>query len=729
MPILSWPIWGGLSSQIVPPPSQASKLAKHLVLVDGCASLHKALSDMNTPVADLDSALKVVMGDGSGLSVELPELVKQKLLGRRLRDMVHELLQGTLTNPLPKLVETLSPFRQHGCVGESEGNLEDDDDDGEVVDEVFEPMAPRMSALDKVPGGKVQLATKIFVLDVLQELVKGGGDFSTRTLQVCQAFLQVFERELAVAEKVPAAMEKGLIILRAMVALLDYSPEAFDSEDILALKAATSSHKDDILQDACLILEHNPWYKALLDDFIRTMADSKRNAPTLAELEKALTKCGSVDSESLARARESMELIKTVKPIVRQGMSEPLQRVCANFLEGVYANLTKMDEDGQIGEVTYIDEAMSCFDMARAMWPEAPVFSEAHGWCACITRQKADTDKLTRCAFMCYEVIRSDGAIDHGKLEHVRTAVEQCKGLTAGTDEDIGGFFRFLEAMLAVPKNLPLEPAMDLSVCHGVVALLPQSERKAVVAASLATMTVAVSLAEKTRDYTTPGDDASTRLSADPSRAKLSDLVRAMLVAKTHKEKSASLGQASAEEFLATVMGHASAVHDAAEECALTTAAVTFEKLVREKSAWAGGLTDNQVWHSTISATASVAELVDHANETLAKKSSKSYSAGADEILNGLRNYKSTCEFFGKAPQAELVELGEGCWRRMATSYYEGLLITAFGQKFKPVDLRDKVRAIEKKMSGERVHLEALGFDKIEPRLAAKADAAKMLRK
>lgn len=449
-------------------------MEKHMEMVDGCLLLTKLVDDPTASVADVCSAIRTIMGDS--VTFEFPAAMKQRLVARRLRDMVKALQSADVDKALPDLLATLSPFASRPPGGSDPEELGYTGDMG--VEPIFDALEPTLAALDKQWKEKVLLSTKIFVLDVLQELVKGGCDFSTTASKVCQAFLRMCEDKLVEMDEVPAAMEKSLVVLRALVSLLEFSPQSYDAEEVMALKTAGSSPKGGILADALLILEGNAWYKDLLQNFLQTMADSSKCAPGLVEMEDKLKKSEPLSIQTMDSAVEAIELIKNVKGVVRQGMTEPLQKVCRQQLGAAFRRLSDQEGSGESMDDGLLLKASHAFELASSLWPQEEVMQEAHSWLIVINQAQQDAAKVTRCISLCQADVLTDGTVDVEKVAVLRSAMSDCPGLVASEVGELNAIVAFAKAMLQHMAEVSINKD-DVATCQSVLKLIPDSGTKA----------------------------------------------------------------------------------------------------------------------------------------------------------------------------------------------------------------------------------------------------------
>lgn len=150
--------------------------------------------------------------------------------------------------------------------------------------------------------------------------------------------------------------------------------------------------------------------------------------------------------------------------------------------------------------------------------------------------------------------------------------------------------------------------------------------------------------------------------------------------------------------ILEIALSEAGNLYEEAKQASIETTKEQLVQSITSKRTWAGnGNGDGTIWHSTLEASSSLDDCVKLANATIVAKGCKAFSASSAALVKELSAYTSACAFFEHRVDPDTIRAGEEVWERLTTSYYEGLLVAALGQKLKPMDLRDKVWAISKR--------------------------------
>ena len=105
---------------------------------------------------------------------------------------------------------------------------------------------------------------------------------------------------------------------------------------------------------------------------------------------------------------------------------------------------------------------------------------------------------------------------------------------------------------------------------------------------------------------------------------------------------------------------------------------------------WAGGSSKGAKWHASLEQTASIAETLEKAKDTLMKISGTKYKDVAVKLTDPRRIYNDICTIFDLTEAAELNELADAVMATALRSYHEGLLVQLFLTETDPQGAQEK---------------------------------------
>jgi hypothetical protein len=513
-----------------------------------------------------------------------------------------------------------------------------------------------------------------------------------------------------------------------LTTLLDFTPQTFDADDVMTLHAAAKSTKDDILQDAAYIIEREPFYNELMSEFMRTMADNKRYIPELIKLETVLKSASVNDTGLFQKLMESMDLLEKVKPVVRRGTSEPLQTISLDLLEQLITQLWHEESLGDLIDMTIIVEASPCYEKALGMWPDDATMQQAHEWCLHGSKAHREEEKLQKCLALCDSCISASASLVEESLPELLLMLEE-PGLVA-MDEITESIATFVEKLMTGLQMKGTAATSELTISRLATNMLRPSSRKSLLESCMDTMDKASSLTAKMDAFVALGVDAGSRVDADADKLHLGALLRARVVGNQHLESRSSDTDPETMRFLSAQVEKADGIVLEAKNIWTARSKAALDRNLADAKLWSGGVGDGTAWSSELADDADMAVVIEVAKKALLKNQKCSiYLQTAHSLMRNLKMYRQACDFFEMPFESTIEQTVYDTWKESTVRYYEGMSLTAFEAKLSALDLRSKVQALQKKMTGEKANHDSLVWDDLRSSIASRAKAAIMLKK
>lgn len=502
---------------------QAARLHDHITLVGKAVSLYKML---DTSGGGYDEANTQEMNNlitaMTEAKVELPAVAQRKLLGLRLVRMIQK-FDDPDDDALDDFVRALSPFPPP-----DNGS----DDDGEKLQDAgtntkFDPFSPEMSQLEDSPMTKFPVVLNIWVDDVLTYLMKGNGDeHSTLVHTLSSRFLKEYEHGIADMDLVPDSAVHLLTICRCLVTMRDPSLPDPDYASVASVFDAGKANANNKLADVAYLIKTNPFYEAELSDILKRQADLSQHMPKLRAARLGLSKLSVDGARCFEAAKEMVQKVVELRPLLRTGATSPLEVELLTVLEGRFAMLRDPEKHGRVPDKdpTTIEAAASCVNLCMTLWGSSEKVKDWHKWCFERLDQAKSEQRLGNLSRQLRLLQARLGELGAGFFAELDAIVERCVAgeLGAGLEGEVKDF-----VVAAFPKvAMDTAEAACLNPLANLVNLLSDGEDKKALKKEIENACAVVYLSKSVAAYENLGGDLTERVQKDASREAIRMVMR-----------------------------------------------------------------------------------------------------------------------------------------------------------------------------------------------------------
>lgn len=675
---------------------EAGRLEKRILAI-GAAGEFLQLLNAGADIQQLKEKIhKLVEGGHS-----VPGSVEMKLFALELHGHLRGLKNTELTASTTKLAAALNPYSPRPPLP-AEGPA--------TAWLTFSGMAlPHQEKMDYLH--------RVLGRDVFGILLKEGEDMGDVTYNLCQAMEKSLEASVEDLEDVPRVITDWLTVARGLRSILGYDDTDVDFEAVQEMKMASTVDGESLLVDVASLALRNGWYAEMVDEFIRTMPDSRKLLPEFASANKMLEL--TFRDEHLWALKDAIQLVERARPLLRSGATRKLSVEC----QGCLFSMSKaMMAEGQgpdaswrgleLDDETIQLKVAELFQLACTVWGDsADLLKAAKNVEAKVAHNKAaSTIKALKIAMD--HASLTDMA--EGSMTKVLEAATFCRGMELSPAEN-SFVSDFGQSYLAKLKkdNLKLEASSKASVCLQELAELAPTE-KALQLGTLKFKTVH-DLAGSIDELRTLADTIEGCVEADARREGIGKVLRCHAALKD-LEKDASANEEDPDQFLAAALEEGNSFIAEVRDCMVSASDNRFKKLTESLKLTASGTTDGGDWHTALPDSPEMDAIILQARETLMALKPAEYDASRDRLLAAHADWQEVRGIFALAMTEEAKAMAEEATkvqRRLAVSYVEGLLIALFSKPDTDrVCLKKKVQSVKKKLGEDCWPLVYIGLQK-----------------
>lgn len=699
------------------------RLELRIAEVKRAIELHEAVSNREM---DEESFTKLVRYF-TDQQFDFPSEFKQLLVARRLMGVLDSIHSGVDPSAVNTFVKVLNPFVVTPQPPEHDdattAYMADDPlglrgDGGVSAD--FDGLVPCLNQLDGVEADRVRLARTIFVYDVLKVLIAAGSDMARTCKLVCKALGAAFEDAVALLAEVTAEAEETLTICRGLSALLDVN--IADSDYLDAAQSFQSLYKSSAtgaVADVSVYLHASPYYKDMLDDFLKFLPGARQGMACLAAERARIQAVDMSLAKFVPIAMAACQLSEKSLATMRPGSTRSLDLALQAKLEEQHHRLQGMVAGGMgFTELAELPALVELLGVARHLWPSWEFLVDMAEW-ASTASSKCAEQAMWDCLIKAMQDSKSpDGSYNDIQLARVKKLVTDCEGKMPEASihsELLGWLTSFAEHL---QEHFPGGDGHLCILVSGAALLKEGGE-------ALVTMSTALNHLREV----IVARDAIWKLG--PTVAAQCNGDADYKLAKTFLQKKAVFDQTMADSMLCFDPGSNidCLILDLGRFLkelgvyAVEAAHEALDDLIMKLKPTAAGGQEERPWHDGIPETAEFDEVLEHAQASILKLPAADFLNNVGKLQVAENKYTIVAGLFGEKIDSGVVASSVEVRARLRVSVSEGVLLHLFlDTQLTAVQVKAKVYKI-------RTTTPPALWDRVFTPVLTRAVAAERLRK